>query len=195
MLQLDGRASRAYGYSRAHVYGYALSDCGGRRRAACLSCLDVLRGDGGFGSRCPSAWWYEVGKKGYWTEAWHELRKVRDKDDRKAALEAQYAPVAKALDDAAKAEMALGQEPDEVTLVDVSVFPAVGAQGTQSGGHTLPVARIPLTAIDAWWIVSGETIKGSGGSLVSAGPSFSPSGTEAALRRVRPAPPLARRLP
>jgi hypothetical protein len=53
---------------------------------------------------------------------------------------------------------------DEITLIDVRAYPAVGAAGTKSDGHTLPVARIPLASIDMWWIAEGTGIEGSGGS-------------------------------
>lgn len=54
--------------------------------------------------------------------------------------------------------------PDELTLIDVTVLPAVGASGTKSGGFTLPVARIPLLAVSMWWIAEGEEIQGGGGT-------------------------------
>jgi|BarGraNGADG00212_1021973.scaffolds.fasta_scaffold23978_2 hypothetical protein len=33
---------------------------------------------------------------------------------------------------------------DELTLIDLSIFPAISPTDTKSGSHTLPVARIPL---------------------------------------------------
>jgi len=59
--------------------------------------------------------------------------------------------------------------PDEVTLVDAQVLPAINRQGTQGGGHSLPVLRVPFSAIDSWWIADGSTIKGRGGSQVGWG--------------------------
>jgi hypothetical protein len=52
---------------------------------------------------------------------------------------------------------------EELTLIDVRVFPSVGAAGTKSDGHTLPVARVPLASIDMWWIAEGDAIEGRGG--------------------------------
>jgi hypothetical protein len=109
----------------------------------------------------PSAWWYDVTKSGSRAELWHSLRKVRKEHERSAQLEQLYAPIADELGRALPHE---GSTVDEVTLVDVTVLPAIGTQGTQSDGHTLPVARIPFSAIDVWWIVSGDTLRGSGSS-------------------------------
>lgn len=117
------------------------------------------------GRVAPPSWWYDVTKKGYWAELGVATRKVRKEDERRAQMEELYAPVADAL---IRAEPFDGAA-DEVTLVDVSVFPAVSTQGTQSGGHTLPVARVPLHSIDVWWIVSGDSIRGSAGASVGWG--------------------------
>jgi len=118
------------------------------------------------GRVAPSAWWYEVTKRGYWEELGVALRKVRKEDEKRAQMETLYAPIAA---DLSRAQPSEGEAGDEVTLVDVSIFPAVSTQGTQSGGHTLPVARVPLASIDVWWIVSGDSIRGSGGSNIGWG--------------------------
>lgn len=65
-----------------------------------------------------------------------------------------------------------GTDIAELTLVDVSVLPAVGTQGTKSAGHTLPVVRIPYASVDLWWFVDGDAIKGSAGWSGSFGVLF-----------------------
>jgi hypothetical protein len=52
-----------------------------------------------------------------------------------------------------------GTGADELALVDVFIYPADFRGDTKTGGQALPVARIPLQAIDLWYVVSGETLK------------------------------------
>jgi hypothetical protein len=126
------------------------------------------------GRVAPSGWWYDVAKSGYRAELERamnleiarSMRKVRNQDERQALVDEQHAAFTAQLD---RAESLSDSDTDEVTLVDVSVFPAVGTQGTNSAGQTLPIARIPLGAIDLWWIVSGDAIRGSGGSSIGWG--------------------------
>lgn len=51
---------------------------------------------------------------------------------------------------------------DEVTLVDVSAFPAV-EHGGQAGGLSVTVVRIPLASINLWWTSESKTIPGRPG--------------------------------
>jgi hypothetical protein len=53
----------------------------------------------------------------------------------------------------------VGTEPDELTLIDVFVYPADFRGDTKTGGQALPIARIPLHAINLWYVVSGETLR------------------------------------
>jgi hypothetical protein len=75
------------------------------------------------GRVAPNSWWYDVTKKGYWAELGAALRKVRKEDKRRAQMEELYAPVADDLIRAQPFDDRPGE--DEVTLVDVSIFPAV----------------------------------------------------------------------
>jgi hypothetical protein len=110
------------------------------------------------GRAAPAGWWYEVTRSAQQAEV-AELQSKLRKDEDKQGWEEWISSAGHELDNASQKD---GGADDEVTLVEVSVFPAVQTQGTESGGQTLPVARVPLSAIDLWWVVSGETIKGSG---------------------------------
>ena len=44
-------------------------------------------------------------------------------------------------------------EPMTLTLYDASLL------ATQGGGVELPAVRVPLEAINAWWIAGGSTIE------------------------------------
>ena len=46
-----------------------------------------------------------------------------------------------------------GPEPMTLTLYDASLL------ATQGGGVELPAVRVPLEAINAWWIAGGSTIE------------------------------------
>jgi hypothetical protein len=119
------------------------------------------------GRIAPDGWFYDVTAKGYGEEVWEALRRVRREEERQQLFHEHNEPVARLLDAARDREAAA--EADEVTLVDVEVYPAVGTQGTRSGGQSLPVARIPLAAVNAWWVISGETIRGRAGANVGWG--------------------------
>lgn len=112
------------------------------------------------GRIAPRSWWYEVTKATQRAEAELAHRKVRKDDERARRVEEQTGFFAEVMDWTRSVE---SEVVDELTLVDVSIFPAVSTGNGQSGGHTLPVARVPLSAVGAWWIVNGDTIKGSAG--------------------------------
>jgi hypothetical protein len=119
------------------------------------------------GRIAPADWFFKVSHEGYRQEVWVGLQKVRNTDERQGIFQQEIAESSEVLQAVATEEPS--KDVDEVTLVDVSILPAVSAQGTQSGGHTLPVARVPLASISTWWIVSGEEIRGQGGSSVGWG--------------------------
>ena len=75
------------------------------------------------------------------------------------------------LDGAARAE-ADGNSSDELTLADAYVFPSISTAGTQSGGHWLPVMRVPISSIASWWIVEGRNIPGKSGFSGGLGLGF-----------------------
>jgi hypothetical protein len=119
------------------------------------------------GRIAPPEWLFSVTKKGFEQEVWEALRRVKNDDERKAKFLELATPTSRALE--AAADGGADSIVDEVTLVDARIVPAVSTQGTKSGGHVLPVARIPFSAIDVWWVISGETIKGSGGAGLGFG--------------------------
>ena len=98
--------------------------------------------------------------KGLRKEIQVELRSIQDDQERATRADDLIKPMEHSLSHARHNERDV--QIDEVTLADVKIFPAVGKEGTKSAGHTLPVARIPLASIDAWWIVGGQVIKGQG---------------------------------
>jgi hypothetical protein len=118
------------------------------------------------GTVAPADWWYEVTRSAAQATIREDLKRVRKDAERQALMDARYGPFEAALDQAWTSD---DKAPDELTLIDVYVYPAVGTQGTRSGGQHLPTARIPLSAIDLWWIVSGEELQGRGGSQVGFG--------------------------
>jgi hypothetical protein len=126
------------------------------------------------GRIAPPDWFFQVTKKGFEEEVWEALRRVKNSDERKAKYIDLAGPTSNVLAEATEPLDESGV--DEVTLVDANIFPAVSTQGTKSGGHILPVARIPFSAIDVWWIISGETIKGRNGTALGFGFLF-PVGT------------------
>jgi hypothetical protein len=111
------------------------------------------------GTVAPSWWMYDV-----------TLQEVEDQaelsvsgrrfagDSRLRAIDEILEPYEAVLKPARKAEPDVV---DEVTLAEVQIYPAVQQQGGRAGGVQLPVTRVPLTAVDCWWIIEGTTIKGS----------------------------------
>jgi hypothetical protein len=119
------------------------------------------------GRIAPSDWFFRVSKSGFEEEVRQGLRRVKDEEERKSKFIGLVAQTSDVLQTAA--DEPSDSPADEVTLVDVHIFPAVSTQGTKSGGQVLPVARIPLSAIDIWWIISGEAIRGSRGPGIGFG--------------------------
>jgi hypothetical protein len=117
------------------------------------------------GRVAPASWWYEVTKAAHRAEAEQAHRKIRRDDERARMIEESTGFFAEMMDWTQSAEE---DDSDELTLIDVSVLPAISSGNGQSGGHTLPVARVPLSSVDTWWIVSGDTIKGTPGFSIGA---------------------------
>lgn len=82
-------------------------------------------------------------------------RKERYQGEREALAKEAVEPVAKVLNEVRGSDSA---EADEVTLLDAVAFPAVGNES--SGGVRLPVVRVPLSSVSAWWIVDDGVIEG-----------------------------------
>jgi hypothetical protein len=118
------------------------------------------------GRPAPPSWFHEVSKRAFSAEMEQYLGRRLKKEEGQTAFREQTAAFNSTFDRADATEDA---SPDELTLADVTVLPAIQTQGTTSGGHTLPVARVPFASIDVWWVVSGETIRGRGGSGVGFG--------------------------
>lgn len=114
------------------------------------------------GRPAPSSWFHKATRDAYLRQVWDSLAKVRDESQRTA----KYQEVAQTplvwLDAAASAEEDENSS-DELTIVDVYVFPSISTGGTQSGGHWLPVMRVPFSSIASWWIVEGRNIPGKSG--------------------------------
>jgi hypothetical protein len=108
----------------------------------------------------PPSEFYELTYHGLRKEVQDSLRSVRDDEERLIKFDDLIKPIEHSLSHARHAEKDVPV--DEVTLAEVKIFPAIRKEGAKSGGHTLPVARIPFTSIDAWWIVGGRVIKGRG---------------------------------
>jgi hypothetical protein len=119
------------------------------------------------GRVAPADWFYAITKSGFAEELHEDIRRNVGKRDRDAAFSRLNPPAQQALDRADAAEEDFVGE--DLTLIDVQIFPAVATQGTRSGGQSLPVARVPYGSVDVWWVVSGETIRGRGGANVGWG--------------------------
>jgi hypothetical protein len=106
------------------------------------------------GRVAPADSFYSVTKPGFTEELRQAVRREVEERDRDVVF-ARLNPLAQeAFDRAAAAECdAVG---DELTLIEVEIYPAVGIQG--GDGHSLPVARVPYSSVDLWWVVSGDTI-------------------------------------
>lgn len=122
------------------------------------------------GRVAPQHWWYDVTKNAHRAVVESANRKVRDERARAEAVNEQTEYVNELLTwvQSVEDEEAF----DEVTLVDVTVLPAVTTGGTRPGGHRLPVARVPLKSINTWWIIDGDEIKGSAGLSAGFGVLF-----------------------
>jgi hypothetical protein len=120
------------------------------------------------GQVAPPDWFHKVTINVFREEIRTALPKIRKESDeeKRLRLEAAVGPFAEVI---AEASALTADSIDEVTLVNARVFPAVSTQGTQSGGRSIPVLRIPLSSISSWWIISGEAIKGRAGTQLGWG--------------------------
>jgi hypothetical protein len=94
------------------------------------------------------------------------FRRVKDEKQRAELVDQYVGPLKESF---AKTRKREEQHQDEVTLYDAAMYPTVGASGAQSGGVSLPVVRVPISAIDAWWVMEGKPIKGTGGFGIGVG--------------------------
>jgi hypothetical protein len=123
------------------------------------------------GRPSPAATFYEAGRDYLARQIWdsREVRRARNEEARTARFREITKQPLQRIDEAIAAEHSSAPSEDELTLVDVYLFPAVGTQGTQSGGQWLPTARIPYSAVDVWWVTDGRAIPGRSGSQVGFG--------------------------
>lgn len=121
------------------------------------------------GRVAPRNWWARVNRAAFSDQVEREAANAYRERTRQATME-KIPPFYRAMNQVDASERP-DDTRDEVTLVDVTVFPAVGTVGTRSGGHSLPIARVPLASVNIWWVVEGVEISGSG-SGVSWGFAF-----------------------
>jgi hypothetical protein len=123
------------------------------------------------GRVAPSDWWYQVTQAGRKAELVAESGKRRGLSAKRdpADVDREAAQFESALTVARGAEPA---DVDELTLVDARIYPADFNESTKSGGQTLPIARLPLTSIDLWWIVDGDILRKTSDSGASWGLIF-----------------------
>lgn len=127
------------------------------------------------GNVAPPDWMLYVSSEGLNRDAQDDIHKrLRKKstEEKMAAFEELWSPLRENFEDATTAESLEATADRELTLVDATVLPAIQASTGKAGGHTLPVVRLPLSSIDVWWIIDGETIKGSAGWSGSFGVLF-----------------------
>lgn len=108
----------------------------------------------------------------YLAENSREVRRARRPEERQARLKEQLIGPTTRLETAQRADRTPATESEELTLVDLRIYPAVGAAGTRSGGLWLAAFRVPYAAVSGWWIVDGDEIPGSGGGGGTAGFGF-----------------------
>jgi hypothetical protein len=123
------------------------------------------------GQIAPAHWWYDLTRRAM--EA--ELEKYQAKlDEAEASHQGRFRPLVDPQATHARAEQAraslaalrTAQDADrdtaeEVTLVDVRIYPADFRKDTKTGSQNLAVVRIPLSSVSLWWIVEEETVPGS----------------------------------
>lgn len=125
----------------------------------------------------PSSWWYRVSENGRAAEITttqaQSRRGWRSKDLTRVATEDEtFRRFKHELDTAELAEVR--SDSDELTMVDVHLYPADFRADTKTGGEVIPVARIPLAAIDLYYIISGGVLKqkSQGGASFGVGVLF-----------------------
>lgn len=120
------------------------------------------------GQIAPQNWFYKVSANAFTEEVRAALRMRRKEpgDDWHARVD----EVAEPFRDLMQVAEVLERDPvDEVTLINARIFPAVGSQGSQSGGRSIPVVRVPLSSIASWCLVSGATIEGKARTQIGWG--------------------------
>lgn len=140
--------------------------------------VTILAGQWLVGGRvAPAVAWHEqlaeevdAGER-EWQEQYLRTLPRRDRATAPAPTSEQHATLRRELGVAMEAET-VTQDRDEVTLADVSAFPAVEqtAPGGRAGGLSVAVVRVPLTSINMWWVSQSKTIAGRSG--VSGGVVF-----------------------
>jgi hypothetical protein len=111
------------------------------------------------GRVAPAHWWYEVSQAARRAQE-EQATQQRGWGKRSAAPEGSSS-LAEMHSLEAALRVARDQdrgEQDELTLIDVNVYPADFSSDTSTGGQSLRVARIPLGNITLWWLTSGETL-------------------------------------
>ncbi len=116
------------------------------------------------GRVAPTSSWYAVNKRAS-TQAAESIVKSwgRKGADQQQQADQQAQSVSRLMDFTRDSEDA---DVDELTLVDVQLVLSEG------GGVQLPVVRVPLASVNAWWIVPGKELKGSSGGFFAVGGSF-----------------------
>lgn len=92
------------------------------------------------------------------------FKRTKDEKERLALLERHAGPVKEIFTKVRKREENIVQ--DEVTLYDAAIYTAADAAGIRNAGLSLPVVRVPLASINAWWVMEGNPIKGSGSGFI-----------------------------
>lgn len=123
------------------------------------------------GQIAPAHWWYDLTRRAMEAELNTgqantdsaeagppgRFRPRADPQTSRAQMEQTHASL-KALRTAQDADPDLV---DEVTLVDVRIYPADFRNDSKGGSQNLAVVRIPLSSVSLWWIVEEETLPGS----------------------------------
>jgi hypothetical protein len=122
------------------------------------------------GRIAPEQWWYDLARRAIEADLtsyranldspgsmrWGKGRQQEDPGAAQSVVQQSEASLA-ALRAAQDADRSDG---DEVTLIDVRIYPADFRNDTAGGSQQLAVARIPVTSVTLWWIVEEETMPG-----------------------------------
>ena len=122
------------------------------------------------GRIAPEQWWYDLARRAIEADLtshranldspgslrWGKGRQQKDPGVAQSVVQQSEASLA-ALRAAQDADRSDG---DEVTLIDVRIYPADFRNDTVGGSQQLAVARIPVTSVTLWWIVEEETMPG-----------------------------------
>jgi hypothetical protein len=122
------------------------------------------------GRIAPEHWWYDLTRRAIEADLnahranvespgstrWGKGRQQKDPETSRSVMQQSEASLA-ALRAAQQADRSDG---DEVTLIEVRIYPADFRNDTAGGSQQLAVARIPVTSVTLWWIVEEETMPG-----------------------------------